>query len=195
MQIARATVVGCAAASLVVGAVTTGCSSEKGSSPSGSVSTTAITSGAPLQDYTALLINATDIGADYTAPQPATQNPNGAAGVQQLFANADSSRRIGDAILLALNPDLAAAGVAKTKTNYASKVSGDWAPVDVGTNGTIISATSADNTQAITVLLFSEGKALVSLEFDSAPGDPIDAGFATDVGRKQDAAIKANLPN
>ena len=31
-----------------------------------------------------------------------------------------------------------------------------------------------DNSQAVTVLLFTEGKALVSLEFDSAPNDPTD---------------------
>ena len=40
------------------------------------------------------------------------------------------------------------------------------------------------------MLLFTEGKALVNLEFDSAPDDPIDADVATDIGRKQDAAIK-----
>ena len=41
---------------------------------------------------------------------------------------------------------------------------------------------SPDNSQAVTVLLFTEGKALVDLEFDSAPNDPIEAGVATDVG-------------
>jgi hypothetical protein len=44
------------------------------------------------------------------------------------------------------------------------------------------------------VLLFNEGKALVNLEFDSSPNDPIDPGVATDIGRKQDAAIKSGLP-
>ncbi|HUJ83750.1 MAG TPA: hypothetical protein VLW83_17830 [Candidatus Acidoferrales bacterium] len=48
---------------------------------------------------------------------------------------------------------------------------------------------------AVTVVLFAKGKALVDLEFDSAPNDPIDPGVATDLGRKQDAAIKNGLPN
>jgi hypothetical protein len=46
----------------------------------------------------------------------------------------------------------------------------------------------------MTVLVFTEGKALVTLEFDSAPNDPIDPVVALDIGRKQDAAIKHGLP-
>ncbi len=45
------------------------------------------------------------------------------------------------------------------------------------------------------MLLFTEGKALVNLEFDSAPSDPIDTDIAKDIGRKQDAAIKKGLPS
>ncbi|EFG76985.1 hypothetical protein HMPREF0591_3126 [Mycobacterium parascrofulaceum ATCC BAA-614] len=58
----------------------------------------------------------------------------------------------------------------------------------------MISGTSPDNSQAVSVLLFSEGRALANLEFDSAPGDPIDPAVVTDIGRKQDAAIKKGLP-
>lgn len=43
------------------------------------------------------------------------------------------------------------------------------------------------------MLLFTEGRALVNLEFDSAPNDPIDPAIATDIGRKQDAAVKNGL--
>jgi hypothetical protein len=46
----------------------------------------------------------------------------------------------------------------------------------------------------VTVLLFTDGRALANLEFDSAPNDPIDAPVALDIGRKQDAAIKKGLP-
>ena len=67
-------------------------------------------------------------------------------------------------------------------------------PVDIGSNGAIISGIAPGNTQAITVLLFNEGKALVNVEFDSPPSDPFDQGAATDIGRKQDAAIKSAAP-
>ena len=106
---------------------------------------------------------------------------------------ADNSRRIGDTILIVADPAVAATGLDNTKTNYASKVSGTWQPVDVGSHGAMISGTSPDHAQTVTVLLFTEGKALVNLEFDGAPNDPIDPNVATDVGRKQDAAIKNGL--
>jgi hypothetical protein len=201
MEIARVTVVGWAV-TLVVGAVATGCGGgNKGSSPSSSASSaSSAASGtvAPSEqptDYSALLIKPSDIGGDLNAPQPPVLNPNGAPGVAQLFATADNSRRIGDTILIVADPATAAAGVENTKTNYGGKVSGTWQPVDVGSNGAMISGTSPDNSQAVTVLLFTEGKALVNLEFDSAPNDPIDADVAKDIGRKQDAAIKKGLPN
>jgi hypothetical protein len=43
--------------------------------------------------------------------------------------------------------------------------------------------------------LFTEGKALLKLEFAGAANDPIEPGVATDMGRKQDAAIKNGLPS
>ncbi len=205
MELARVTVAGCAVATLVVGAVSTGCSTgNKAAAPPSSApssnsaaSSTGSGTAAPAQptDYSSLLIKASDIGGDLSAPQPPVLNPNGAAGVAQLFANPDNSRRIGDTILIVADPATAAAGLDNTKTNYAGKVSGAWQPVDVGSNGALISGTSPDNSQAITVLLFTEGKALVNMEFDSAPTDPIDADIAKDIGRKQDAAIKKGLPS
>ena len=146
-------------------------------------------------DYHSLLIKPSDIGGDLTAPQPPVLNPNGVEGVAQLFANPENSRRIGDTILIVDDPATAAAGLNNTKRNYAGKVSGTWQPVDVGANGAMLSGTSLpDKSQAITVVLFTEGKALVNLEFDSGPNDPIDADVATNIARKQAAAIKNGLP-
>jgi hypothetical protein len=206
MQIARVTVAGWAVATMVVGIAITGCGNvHKSSAPSSSAastspaasSTSAAASPSPAQptDYSALLIKPSDIGGDLTAPNPPVLNPNNAPGVAQLFTNADNSRRIGDTILIVADPATAATGLDNTKTNYAGKVSGTWQPVDVGSNGAMISGTSPANSQAITVLLFTEGKALVNLEFDSAANDPIDPGVATDIGRKQDAAIKNGMPS
>jgi hypothetical protein len=205
MELVRVTVAGWAAATLAVAAVSTGCSTgTKTAAPSSgatSSSSAASSSGsgtaAPAQptNYSELLIKPSDIGLDLNAPQPPVLNPNGAPGVHQLYANYDNSRRFRDTILIVADPATAAAGLDNTKTNYAGKVSGSWQPVDVGSNGALISGTSPDNSQAITVLLFTEGKALVNLEFDSAPNDPIDADVAKDIGRKQDAAVKKGLPS
>ena len=97
--------------------------------------------------------------------------------------------------MIVADPASAAVAVENTKANYAGKVSVTWQPVDVGSNGAIISGIAPDNSQAVTVLLFTEGRVLANLEFDSAPNDPIDAAAALDVGRKQDAAIKKGLPS
>jgi hypothetical protein len=205
MEVARVTVAGWAVATLVAGAVSTGCGNgNKTSSPSSSATSSSAASStgsgtappsAQPNDYSALLIKASDIGGDFSAAQPPVLNPNGAAGVAQLFANPDNSRRVRDTILIVADPAAAATRLDNTKTNYAGKVSGAWQPVDVGSNGAMVSGTSPDNSQAITVLFFTEGKALVNLEFDSAPNDPIDADVAKDIGRKQDAAIKKRLPS
>jgi hypothetical protein len=199
MELARVTIAGWAVATLVVGGAISGCGSDKkAASPSSSGaagSSPAASASAVPVDYTNLLVKASDIGGDLTAPQPPVLNPGGQSGVAQLFANADNSRQIGDTILIASDPAAAAAGLQNTKGNYASKVSGAWQNADVGSNGSIISGTTADNTKAITVLLFTQGKALVNMEFDSAPNDPIDIEVAKDIGRKQDAAIKNGLPN
>jgi hypothetical protein len=141
-----------------------------------------------------LLIQASDIGGDFTTPQPPVLNPNNVPGVVQLFANSDNTRQIGDTILIVANPAVAAAAAASTRANYVGKVSGTWQPIDVGSNGGILSGTSPDNSKAVTVLLFTEGRAVVNLEFDSAPDDPIDAQVATEIGLKQLDAIKTGLP-
>jgi hypothetical protein len=45
----------------------------------------------------------------------------------------------------------------------------------------------------VTVLLFTEGKAFAELEFDGPPDALVAPDFVTDIGQKQDAAIKKGL--
>jgi len=203
MDVARVGAARWAVATIMVGTAAAGCASgndassaNSSSSAASSSSSSAVVSPSPGQptDYSALLITPGDIGGDFTTPQPPVLNPNNAPGVAQLFANADNSRRIGDTILIVADSAAAAAGVENTQGNYAGKVIGTWQPVDVGSNGAMISGSSPDNSQAVTVLLFTEGRALVNLEFDSPPDDPTDPGVAAEIGRKQDAAIKRGLP-
>jgi hypothetical protein len=59
----------------------------------------------------------------------------------------------------------------------------------------MVAGTSPDKSKAVTVLLFTEGKAFVTLEFDSAPNDPVPPDFVQTVAAQQDAAIKKNLPS
>jgi hypothetical protein len=192
MRLARKTFVVWAVAAAIVVAIGTGCGGDKKaptpSSPAASPSSQS-------SGYAALLIKPSDIGGDFNASQPPVQNPNGAAGVEVLFANPDNSRHIEDTISILADPAAAAAALDNARNSYAGQVTGTWQPADVGSSGSMISGTSPDKSQAVTVLVFTEGKALVKLEFAGAANDPIEPGVATDMGRKQDATIKNGLPS
>ncbi|OBI40037.1 hypothetical protein [Mycobacterium colombiense] len=203
MQVDRIGIAAWAVAVVVAAAASAGCGgADKAAPPSASstavtsTSTSVVTgppSGQP-SDYGFLLIKPNDVGGGLTAPQSPMLNPNNAPGVAQLFANADSSRRLWDTITVAADPSAAAAELASTQGSYNGKVTGSWQPLAVGAHGVTISGPSPDNSQAMAVLVFTEGKALVTLEFDSAPTDPTDPAVALDIARKQDGAVKAGLP-
>jgi hypothetical protein len=185
----------------VVGLSVVGCSSSKApeasSSSSSSSSSTSATKSAPANDYSSLLIKPTDIelpGDTFTAQEP-TVNPGGKDGVATAFTNQTQTRTIGDTILL-LEDATAAEGVLKSSLDSVGQSVADGAPgpLAVGSNGTLVSGNSPDGTKAVTVVMFTEGKAFALLEFDSAAGDPVPPEFATAVAQKQDDALKAGLP-
>jgi hypothetical protein len=189
---------------MVVGVSVVGCAGNKSSTTSssgsaassGSISAASSASSAPPADYTALLIKGSDItlpGDTFTA-QPPIQNPNGQPGVAQMFSNQNDTRHIGDDLLILPDADQAVSELDLEKAALGNTVTGGTpAAAAVGTAGTMISGTAADGSKAVTVLLFTEGKAFTNLEFDSAPNDPVPPAFVTDVGEKQDTAIKNGL--
>jgi hypothetical protein len=202
-------VAGVAAATLVMGVTVTGCGSKSDkattTSSSGSTSSTSAATSSPSSsaqaapaDYTNLLIQASDIalpGDTFTAAPP-TQNPNGKAGVATVFSNQGDTREIGDTILILPDPAGAATALDGAKSSLGSSVTGgEPQPAEVGAGGTIVSGTSPDGSKSVTVVLFTEGKAFVTLEFDGKPDDPVPPDFATGIGQKQDAAIKSGLPS
>jgi hypothetical protein len=207
MKTAVIAVAGVAAATVLVGVSATGCSSKSdkaatsssGSASSSSAATSssaAAKSDAEPKDYTKLLIKAEDIalpGDTFTAAPP-TQNPNGKDGVATVFTNQGDTREIGDTILLLPDPAGAATARDGAKSSLGSSVTGgEQQPAAVGDGGTIVSGNSPDGSKSVTVLVFSEGKAFVTLEFDGKPDDPVPPEFATDLGQKQAAAIKSGL--
>ena len=204
MKIPMIALASLAATSMVVGVSVAGCAGNKSSTTSssgsatsaGSTSATSSSSSAPAADYTALLIKASDItlpGDTFTG-QPPIQNPNGQLGAAQIFSNQNDTRHVGDTILILPDPDQAVSELDEEKAALGDMVKGGTpAPAAVGTGGTTVSGTSPDGSKAVTVLLFTEGKAFVNLEFDSAPNDPVPPQFVTDVGQKQDTAIKNGL--
>jgi hypothetical protein len=192
MRIPRTVIVGVAVATTLTGVSAVGCrSNTKSSWPT---SAPAMTARPPLSDYTALLIKASDINAPepFTAG-PAVKNPNGQQGATTTFSDQDHSHAIVDTIQIMLDPAAAANALDSAKAMQTESLNGKPAPVDVGVGGTTISGTSPDRSKGVTMLLFTEGKAFVTLEFDGPKEMLAPLDFVTEVGRKQDAVIKKGL--
>jgi hypothetical protein len=149
-------------------------------------------------DYTRLLLEARDIstGEDTYTAQPATPNPDGRPGAEVLLVNQDQTKAVN--ILLAGLPDAASAPAAlqEAQANLAKSLTGGQPqPSPVGSGGTAVSGTSPNGTKSVTVLLFTEGAALARIEFDGVPGQPAPSAFVTNVGQKQDIALRVGLIN
>ncbi len=198
-----AAVAGSVAATTLAAAVA-GCGG-KTSSParSGSASSSSTTSSsaatslpsAQPTDYTGLLIQATDIDAPipFTAG-PATKNPNGQAGAAITFSTEDGGRVIKDTIQVLADPAAATNALNAAKTGQGGAIKDPHTePAQVGTGATTLLGNSPDGSKGVTILLFTEGKALVTLEFDGPRDSLAPPEFVTDVGNKQDAAVKKGL--
>lgn len=196
-----------AVSSLVLGTAAAGCSSSNKSSTasssnssssatSSSKQTSATSAAAEPSDYSTLLIKATDINVpnDTFTAMPTTPSPNGQPGVAGGFTNAAGNRTIGDTIMILPDATAAATALDGAKSTLGVNVTGAPQPAAVGSNGVVASGPSPDNSKFVAVLLFSEGKAFTTIEFDSAPDDPVPPDVVMDIGQKQDDAIKKGLP-
>lgn len=204
MSVSLKAVAGATAAVTLVAASVVGCNSNSKSSTTspGSVTSTATShssasSSAQAQstDYTPLLIKASDINAPETfTAGPITQNPGAQAGVETTFSNQDGTHVIRDTIIVTNDPSAAASALESAKATLGGSVNGQPGPTDVGTGGVTASGNSPDGSKGVTMLLFTEGKAFITLKFDGPADVPPPPDFVTDVAHKQDAAIKNGLP-
>ena len=121
-------------------------------------------------------------------------NPGGKPGVATVFSDAEDTHEIGDTIFVL--PDAAAADTALQAAiaAFGSTVAGGTPEqAEVGSKASMVSGTSPDGTKSITVLMFTEGTASTTLEFDSGPKDPVPADAVLDIAKKQGEKIKAGL--
>jgi hypothetical protein len=176
----------------LAGASAVGCSSHSNSSTPTSRSAT--TTHAPITDYTKLLIKTSDIKApDAFTAGPPTKDPNGQLGATTTFSDQDHSHVIIDTIQILLNPGAAANALDSAKAVQHESLLAKPMQADVGVDGATISGLSPDHSKGVTMLLFTEGKAFVTLEFDGPSYALAPTDFVTDVGQKQDAVIKKEL--
>jgi hypothetical protein len=188
-----------ATAFLAIAVTLGGCSSKAPSNSSSTPSSksASTSSVAPASNsYSNLLVNPNIVWdtTAYTAAPP-IQNPNGQTGIQDVYTHRDSTRKITDTILVLADPSAAAASLQQTQAGLGSRVAnGKTQPAPVGTGGTIVSGPSPDGSKAVSVLLFAEGKAATTVEFDGPPKDPAPTDAIVEYGQQLDNAIKKGLP-
>jgi hypothetical protein len=150
---------------------------------------------APVGDYTYLLLQASDVGADASATGAPTQNPGGVAGAGVTFGNSDRTRTIDDLVVIFTDPATAAQQAKERAQSYGKYVTAAPQPFEVGTNGLIAVGQSPDGSKAVTYVTFAEGRVGVDLEFDSAPNDPAPQDTVLEIARTQDQIVKTKMPS
>ncbi|OBH00012.1 hypothetical protein A5698_09780 [Mycobacterium sp. E136] len=201
-----------AAVAAVICAVTAGCDDASGPNPSGGLgvpSATSSTTSAPAApttsrsgdtaepvDYSHLLLEASDLSDDedtFTV-QSTNPAPGGLPGASALFVNQDDTRAISNTIVVYPDAETATKTLREAIPRLDQVVADATPrPVPVGTDGTIAVGQSIDHSKAVTMLLFTQGPALVRLEFQSALGDATTDEFVVKIGKMQDVALRAGL--
>ncbi|MUL83954.1 MULTISPECIES: hypothetical protein [unclassified Mycolicibacterium] len=151
----------------------------------------------PASDYSYLLLQAEDVSIppeSFTA-RSSNVNPDGQSGASALFVNADDTRAIADTILIYPDAATATATLKQASAAVSTMVTGGPPqPVPVGLGGTVISGTAPDGSKAVTLLMYTQGRAVVRLEFDSNRDDPVPPQTVASVGRMQEIALRIGLP-
>ncbi len=126
---------------------------------------------------------------------PTNEQPEWPAGVATTFRDEDGSHVIKDTIQVFADPAAATNALNAAKGQQGDAIKDPTTqPANVGTGGTtLLGGNSPDRSKGVTILLFTEGRAFVTLEFDGPTDAAAPQDFVNDVGQKQDAAIKKGL--
>jgi hypothetical protein len=143
-------------------------------------------------DFSTLLIPASDLGPSVTASGPAPL-PDNTPGVSQVYSSTQNGRRIIDMIVVF--PDAAAAdsNFVSNSATTSEVVTGTPQPAQVGDKGTVVAGKSPDGSKDVTLVMFSQGKALVHMTFESPSGDAADPDTVLEIAKQQADAVKNGL--
>ncbi|WP_006243830.1 hypothetical protein [Mycolicibacterium tusciae] len=119
---------------------------------------------------------------------PFAIDPNGQRGVRAEYTHREgATRSITTTILILPSAQEATGSLAAAAAEVGNPQS---APAPVGTGGTMVTGTSPDGTESVTVLSFTEGNVATTIEFEGPANDPVPPDFATELGQKQVTAIR-----
>ena len=212
MGIARVSATGLAVAALVIGVAATGCSkNEEESSTEETTSATSSTTSADATtseesaaeetsaaaepaDYGSLLIPAADLGADTQTPGGIQLNPGGNPGAAAVYTDAEGKERIIDTILVMPNAESVDQSFETSKGTMNTVTTGPVEPAEVGDKAVVAVGTSPDGSKSVTSVLFTQGLALVSIDFEGTLERPMDRDGAIGFAQKQAERIAENLP-
>ncbi|WP_418767054.1 hypothetical protein [Mycobacterium neumannii] len=148
-------------------------------------------------DYSRLLLQASDLSDAEDTFTVASTNPapGGLPGSSALFVNQDDTRAISNTVVIYPDAETATRTLREAipKLDQVA-VDATPRPVPVGTDGTIAVGESVDRSKAVTLVLFTQGPALVRLEFQSAQGDAPTEEFVINIGKMQNVALRVGLP-
>jgi hypothetical protein len=115
-------------------------------------------------------------------------NPGGQQGVTAVYTHREGgTRTITTNIMILPDAQAATASLAGAAAEVANQQS---QPAAVGSGGTMVTGTSPDGTESVTILTFTQGNAAATIEFDGPPNDPAPADMVLEYGQKQDTAIR-----
>jgi hypothetical protein len=126
--------------------------------------------------------------------EPPKADPSSPPSVSQFYKSGENT--ITTTVYLLPDADAAAKAIndALTAPGITSQIKGTQAAApNVTKNAQVINGTSADGSASMSILMFSEGKALAQLIFIGKLGDPVSADYLDTVGVIQLDAIQQNL--
>ncbi|WP_425437876.1 hypothetical protein [Mycobacterium neglectum] len=160
--------------------------------------TTQTTDDKKVVDYSRLLLQPADVSDNedtFTEQSTTPSGPDGLPGASALYVNQDDTRAIAATIVIYPDAETAATTLREALPTLGSTLTdATTRPAPVGTSGTMAIGMSKDGSKAVTLLLFTEGPALVRLEFQSAPGDVTTDDFVINIGKMQQIALRVGLP-
>jgi hypothetical protein len=162
-----------------------------------SPTTSSTTATAAPVDYGRLLLTAADLSdtEDTFVERSKEAPPNGVAGSSAFFVNEKDTRAVSDTVLVYPDDATTAAAFKQASDALPTQVTGGTpGPGGVGAQSVVIRGASTDENKDVTVLLFTEGRALVRLRFESAQGDATTDRWVTGIGKMQDIALRVGLP-
>ncbi len=148
-------------------------------------------------DYSRLLLQPGDLSdaEDTFAVRSTSSDPGGFPGASALFVNEEDTRAVADTVVIYPDAATASTTLREALPSIDKVVAGATPrPAPVGADGTMAVGTSPDGTKSATLLVFTQGPALVRLEFQSALGDATTDEFVINIGKMQQIALRTGLP-